>query len=286
LSRSVIPKLTFRPGRAFGALSLSVLLIVLAGCTAGWRAPMETRGDSRVSTAPARSAPAPATSAAIGNAAHYRVRRGDTLYAIAWRSNNDFRDLAGWNRISPPYTIYVGQVLRLKPPPAARPQRRDKPPAATPRVAAATPKNVKPKTPARSEPKKVAQAPPRNAQLAWQWPAPGRITSSFKAGDALRKGIKLDGRPGDPVRAAEAGKVVYSGSGLIGYGRLIIVKHNEKYLSAYGHNRKLLVRQGQQVTKGQKIAELGRANDGQPLLHFEIRRDGKPVNPVALLPRR
>jgi lipoprotein NlpD len=110
--------------------------------------------------------------------------------------------------------------------------------------------------------------------------------SSFKRGDPLRKGIKLVGKPGDAIRAAEAGKVVYSGSGLIGYGRLIIVKHNDKYLSAYGHNRKLLAKQGQHVTKGQQIAEMGLSNNGKPLLHFEIRHKGKPVNPMTLLPRR
>ena len=127
---------------------------------------------------------------------------------------------------------------------------------------------------------------PDKRNLRWVWPATGKVVSTYEAKDPLRKGIKLAGKPGDPVFAAEAGKVVYSGSGLIGYGRLIIVKHNEKYLSAYGHNRRLLVKQGQQVKKGQKIAEFGRSNDGRPLLHFEIRRDGEPVNPQALLPRR
>ncbi len=110
--------------------------------------------------------------------------------------------------------------------------------------------------------------------------------ASFKAGDPLRKGIKIAGSSGDPVQSAEAGRVVYSGSGLIGYGRLIIVKHNDKYLSAYGHNREILVSEGDQVAKGQKIAEMGTANSGEPLLHFEIRKDGEPVDPLRLLPRR
>jgi lipoprotein NlpD len=112
------------------------------------------------------------------------------------------------------------------------------------------------------------------------------LISGFKAGDPLRKGIKIGGRSGDTIQAAEGGKVVYSGSGLIGYGQLIIVKHNENYLSAYGHNSRLLVKEGDQVTKGQKIAVMGTANTGDPLLHFEIRRDGKPVDPLRLLPRR
>ncbi len=112
------------------------------------------------------------------------------------------------------------------------------------------------------------------------------MVSNFKAGDPLRNGVKIAGRDGDSIHCAEDGRVVYSGSGLIGYGRLIIVKHNDKYLSAYGHNRKLLVGEGDRVTKGQRIAEMGTANDGDALLHFEIRRDGKPVNPLGLLPRR
>jgi lipoprotein NlpD len=110
--------------------------------------------------------------------------------------------------------------------------------------------------------------------------------STFAPSDPLRKGIRIGGREGSEVVAAEGGRVVYSGSGLIGYGRLIIVKHNDNYLSAYGHNQALLVGEGDQVTKGQKIAAMGLASDGQPMLHFEIRRDGKPVNPLRLLPRR
>ena len=110
--------------------------------------------------------------------------------------------------------------------------------------------------------------------------------SRFDADDPARKGVKISGRDGNAIRAAEGGKVVYSGSRLIGYGRLIIVKHNDNYLSAYGHNRKILVKEGDQVTKGQKIAEMGTVSNGDPLLHFEIRRDGKPVDPLRLLPRR
>jgi lipoprotein NlpD len=112
------------------------------------------------------------------------------------------------------------------------------------------------------------------------------MTSGFASADPARKGIKIAGNPGEAIRAAEGGEVVYSGSGLIGYGRLIIVKHNENYLSAYGYNRKLLVKEGDRVTKGEQIAEMGESNRGQAQLHFEIRRDGKPVDPVRLLPRR
>jgi lipoprotein NlpD len=260
----------------------AILLLLLAGCSSSWRAPIETRA----AAVPAnRHADLPGP-----HDATYRVRRGDTLYAIAWHSNNDYRQLARWNGIRSPYTIYPGQVLRLRPPPA--PPRKNTPPP--PREAKQT---TRPAVPARaSSPPPQSQPAPRPAPrqepvsagkaLRWAWPANGQLKSRYKADDPLRKGIKLGGQPGEPVRAAESGKVMYSGSGLIGYGRLIIIKHNENYLSAYGHNRKLLVEQGQQVTKGQKIAELGTSNDGKPLLHFEIRRRGKPVDPLALLPRR
>ena len=221
----------------------------------------------------------------------YKVRRGDTLYAIAWHSNNDYRQLARWNGIRSPYTIYPGQVLRLRPPPAP-PRKQTAPPAAETRQSttpASPPRASGPPPKPQQQTSRVApKQEPAAAKgpLRWAWPANGPLKSRYKAGDPLRKGIKLGGQPGEPVRAAESGKVMYSGSGLIGYGRLIIIKHNDNYLSAYGHNRKLLVEQGQQVTKGQKIAELGMSNDGKPLLHFEIRRRGKPVDPLALLPRR
>ena len=123
-------------------------------------------------------------------------------------------------------------------------------------------------------------------ELRWGWPANGRVVATYDARAPLAQGIRIAGRVGDSIRAAESGKVVYSGSGLIGYGRLIIVKHNDNYLSAYGHNREILVSEGDQVTKGQQIAKMGTAGDGGPLLHFEIRRNGKPVNPARYLPKR
>ena len=205
------------------------------------------------------------------------MRPGDTLHGIAWQSGVDHRSIARWNGLRPPYRIYAGQTLQLKPPA----KRRMPPP---PRTQAEKPKpRAKPQV---TRPPQPAQATKPAKRLAWAWPVKGRLVSSFKSSDPLRSGIKIAGRSGIQIRSAEAGKVVYSGSGLLGYGRLIIVKHNDKYLSAYGHNRKLLVTEGDQVTKGQKIAEMGTANNGDALLHFEIRRDGKPVDPMRLLPRR
>lgn len=120
--------------------------------------------------------------------------------------------------------------------------------------------------------------------MRWSWPTEGRIVQTFLENDRSRQGIEISGSLGQPIHATEAGKIVYSGSGLIGYGQLIIIKHDKNYLSAYGHNRKILVKEGDEVTRGQRIAEMGRPPDGQPLLHFEIRRKGAPVNPLSLLP--
>jgi lipoprotein NlpD len=135
-----------------------------------------------------------------------------------------------------------------------------------------------------------AGAPPsgvRNAQgVTWRWPASGQIVSKYVNGDPTRQGVNIAGSSGQPVFAAAAGEVVYSGAGLIGYGELIIIKHSDTFLSAYGHNRKRLVGEGQRVTSGQQIAEMGRSGAARDMLHFEIRQGGKPVDPLPLLPRR
>lgn len=235
---------------------------LLAGCSANWRAPVETRGQSSASTKPVPRV--------VSSATEYRVQRGDTLHGIAWQHGTDYRSIARWNGLRPPYRIYPGQTLRLVAPAQVR-----TPPPPTP-----------PKARNRVETKPAPAKPEVQRGLSWTWPANGEVVSTFKSGEPLRSGIRIAGRDGDRIVAAEAGRVVYSGSGLIGYGRLIIVKHNDNYLSAYGHNRKILVEEGDQVTKGQKIAEMGSATNGDPLLHFEIRRDGKPVDPLPRLPRR
>ncbi|VAX07743.1 Murein hydrolase activator NlpD [hydrothermal vent metagenome] len=220
------------------------------------------------------------------------VRKGDTLYAIAWKVGLDFQKLAEWNKIRSPYTIYTGQRLRLTSPPVSRKvfkQHRHQEPAKT------QPNAQKHKTAAsKSSTASKNAAKPTNQQsnlgatrvLRWAWPTDGRIVQGYSGRDPTRKGVKISGRPGQPVRAAEAGKVVYSGSGLIGYGNLVIIKHSRDYLSAYGYNKKLLIAEGDDVSKGGLIAEMGLALDGKPVLHFEIRRKGKPVNPKALLPKQ
>jgi lipoprotein NlpD len=126
----------------------------------------------------------------------------------------------------------------------------------------------------------------QNLKLRWQWPTQGRVGAKFRRGDQTRKGVLLSGRLGQGIKAAEAGTVVYSGSGLVGYGKLVIIKHNKNYLSAYGHNRKLMVKEGDRVKKGTHIADMGKNGSGNTVLHFEIRRNGIPVDPLPLLPRR
>ncbi len=231
----------------------------------------------------------------VGHGGHYRVRPGDTLYSIAWRVGRDYRSLAAWNGIRPPYTIYSGQRLRLSPPPKATAKRKQKTASKQKAGKAARPPVAK-KTQVerRKKPSRVVKIAKKShrkmqasaSRLRWRWPTQGRLLQRFSDSDRTRQGIKIAGRFGQPIRAAEAGTIVYSGSGLIGYGRLIIVKHNKNFLSAYGHNRKILVKEGDQVARGERIAEMGKTSDGKPMLHFEIRRKGTPVDPVALLPNQ
>ena len=207
------------------------------------------------------------------------VQRGDTLYGIAFRNGIDVRDLAAWNGIGTPYTIYPGQSLRLYPRGGARPSASGQPPAGTP-------SGPRPVVPAPVRPAPPVVSAPVASPITWRWPAEGELIARYVAGEPTKQGIDLAGNSGAPVRAAADGVVVYSGSGLVGYGELIIVKHNDAWLSAYGHNRARLVNEGQLVKAGQQIAELGRTGAAREMLHFEIRYNGKPVDPLQYLPRK
>ena len=205
---------------------------------------------------------------------HHVVRPGDTLYSVAWEVGVDFQTLAQWNGIDPPYLIKPGARLRTVPPletrsPPVRPRPRTPP--------------VERKKYRREAPKPVR--PDKAVHQVWVWPTRGAVIAGFspKAG---RKGIDIGGKTGQSVYAASGGSVVYAGTGLRGYGRLIIVKHDETFLSAYAHNRKLLVREGRQVEKGEKIAEMGSTGSNRVKLHFQIRRRGTPVDPRRYLPKR
>lgn len=209
---------------------------------------------------------------------YYLVRSGDTLSEIALDRRVGTRDLVRWNRLKPPYTIYAGKLLRVAPPEGSRVAVTRSPPSDGPvgRKPSAAPAQAQGKPGSRGA----------DSGLTWAWPLDGAIRQGFGAGDRTRQGLRIACRPGDQVRAAAAGQVVYGGSGLKGYGNLIIVKHNESYLSAYGFNRRLLVAEGTSVKRGQALAECGQGPDGIYLLHFEIRRDGAAVDPISYLPPR
>lgn len=256
-------------------LTLFALLLVLGGCNKSW-SPEDDRNVYKKSYE-------------VSPNGSYKVRRGDTLHAIAFNFGLDWRDIAKWNGINSPYTIYPDQELSMKAPKPATYTRAATTPApartsdvkTSPAPApSTTSKAVEPAVSSKSKP--MATSDPSK----WKWPAEGRILSNFKADDPARNGIEIGGQVGQPVIATAAGEVVYSGNGLIGYGELIIVKHSDRLLSAYAHNRKRLVAEGQAVSSGEKIAEMGRDERNRALLHFEIRRNGTPQNPLNYLPKK
>lgn len=221
------------------------------------------------------------------------VRKDDTLYGVAWNYGLDFRDLARWNRVGPPYTIYPGQRLGLHAPGARIPQKADTAPGKSTARAPQTGRIVTP--PARKDrPSRESSRTARRGTLSvvplprridtWSWPAEGRLVRDDSP--IARRGINITGSVGQQVRASAAGTVVYSGSGLVGYGKLIIIKHNNEFLSAYAHNSEILVKEGEEVDIGQQIGKMGRTAQGEAVLHFEIRRNGKPEDPLAYLPVR
>ncbi|MDP1519473.1 peptidoglycan DD-metalloendopeptidase family protein [Porticoccus litoralis] len=221
---------------------------------------------------------------------YHLVSQGETLFAIAWRYEKDVDKLARANGLRPPYTIYRGQRLTLDttriPPPRYTSVAPKPAPVSSSKTSTKTKVvEVPPKTPVkvtRPPPKSTASLP---SNWNWQWPTEGRVTKTYNS-DPLFKGIDIQSLPGQAVMAAAPGIVVYSGEGLRGYGRLVIVKHSEVYLSAYAHCRTLLVQEGQVLKTGQKIAEVGGDPANNKRLYFEIRKDGKPVNPLAYLPKR
>jgi lipoprotein NlpD len=243
------------------------------------------------------------------------VQKGDTLYSIAFLNGLDYRDVADWNKLDNPAAIKIGQQLQLHIPVAGSAAPKDVPkpvmasqvpePVATksyPKVGKLAyndkalaqaehlqndPAGVAAAAPATAESSKPALASARKADdeapLEWGMPTNGKLVAGFSENEN-RKGVDIVGQRGQAVVASAAGKVVYSGSGLRGYGKLIIIKHNKTYLSAYAHNDQILVKEGQNVSKGQKIAEMGNTDASQVELHFEIRKFGKPVDPAQYLP--
>lgn len=270
----------------FKAFPIFLLSAILLSACAGWNpADDQSSGNSSYQKTPD---------------GYYRVRKGDTLHAIAFKFGLDWKNIAGWNGIRAPYTIYPDQELRLAAPSGYSRQQTQSGSTSTV-VKAAPSKGSSSKTveykPAASTtttattptaaPKPAPKPVVKNANPGkWLWPVEGRVVSNFKPNDPARKGIDIGGKEGQSVVASASGEVVYSGSGLIGYGELIIIKHNEQLLSAYAHNRKRLVKEGQNVSGGDRIAEMGKNDRSQAMLHFEIRLDGTPQDPLKYLPSR
>lgn len=225
---------------------------------------------------------------ACGTHTYHIVRPGDSLYSVSWSYGYDYREVAAWNGLQSPYELKPGQRIRFVPSRRARASTVEI--AKAPTTQPAPPTKVKPApdvvAPRATTPTAPAARDMEQSGVTWTWPANGNVIARFDSNDPLKKGIDIAGELGQPVRAAAKGKVVYSGSGLIGYGKLIILKHNETLLSAYAHNKELLVAEGDVVDAGRQIAAMGSSGENVVMLHFEIRRDGQPVDPLAYLPGR
>lgn len=283
-------------GWRHSALALIGSLLVACAAPSGY-VPIDDRSRG------GQAARQQARAAEIPESGLHTVRRGETLYQIAFRYGTDWQTVASYNRLTQPYTIYPGQQLRVGPaessparPPviAARPVINPQPPASPPVAGSANPvtpaapmRTIPAPTPAQSAPAKPSGTINVPANVAgWSWPADGPLMAKFQPGNSLSKGIDIAGTLGQPIRAAADGAVVYAGRGLIGYGDMIIVKHDDTFLSAYAHNSRLLVSEGDQVKRGQVIAEMGSSGTDRVKLHFEIRQRGRPVDPLRHLPKR
>ena len=262
-----------------------LLLSLLAGCRSAYQSPVANIDEPRF----------------LDTDRIHRVNAGETLYAIAWIYDLDFMQIVRANGLISPYTIYPGQSLNVDPRAPALvttqsartstastsaattgPAITSRPVGSKSLPASGSPPSTSPPpapAPAQAAPARVNQGP-----VNWAWPYQGNIVGRFSEAGVENKGLDIAGKKGDAVLAAADGEVVYAGSGLLRYGELLIIKHNDQYLSAYAHNDALVVREGQRVTRGQKIAELGSTGVDRDMLHFEIRLEGKPVDPLIYLP--
>ncbi|MEX3606092.1 MAG: peptidoglycan DD-metalloendopeptidase family protein [Burkholderia sp.] len=250
-------------GQRIGRAICAVALLLVAACASRIdQAPVVDRsGAGALGTAQGSRTAAAQSAVSLGAPppGYYRVKPGDTLYRVALENGQNYRDITAWNNLANPNQIEVDQLLRVAPPNGA-------------------PANAAPST--ALSPADTGSAGPSSVSFAW--PVCGPILNQFD--DSKNKGVNIGGTAGTPVKAAADGRVVYAGNGLRGYGNLIIVKHDATYLTAYAHNRALMVKEGDSVTKGQKLAELGNSDSDRVMLHFEVRRQGKPVDPLKYLP--
>ncbi|CAG0908719.1 unnamed protein product [Darwinula stevensoni] len=255
----------------------------------GGRAPVESLGEAPNTNSAgqrgnATNKPPPPGTENAGKPGYYTVQPGDTLFRVGRENGQNWATIARWNNLSEPYTIEVGQVLRVVPPTGesstAVTQPVNKPSVSTDGKATPRPTTGSETT----ETSPTPSAKPAEDKVVWAWPASGPILKNFD--EIHNKGLDISGKMGDPINAAADGSVVYASSGLRGYGNLIILKHSSTLLSAYAHNETLLVKENQKVKRGQKIAEMGKSDADRVKLHFEIRRSGKPVDPMRYLPSR
>lgn len=294
------------------ALLSAIAAAIAAGCSVKTGAPVIERApEARAAGAKPGVATTPAPRPTDARPQFHTVRKGDTLYSIALDYGLDYRELAQWNDVTATSVISIGQQLRLSPPAVAAPTAvplksapvvqgrplegspvaggdgsiKSQPRAVRAPYSDQTYAQMASLKPAPS-PRDESRAPPGpggEESVAWGWPASGKVVGTFGDG-ANQRGIRIAGKLGQPVLASAAGRVIFSGTGIRGFGKLIVIKHNNTYLSVYAHNNELLVKEGQNVAKGQKIAEMGSTDADQVRLHFEIRRLGKPVDPLKLLP--
>jgi lipoprotein NlpD len=272
-------------------LKLAAVLLaagLVAGCAnSPGGAPVSERSPGRQASA-ARKPAAPAPSAAAVPEGFYQVKRGDTLYSIALEHGADYREVAQWNYLDDPTKIRVGQLLRVKAP-NERPTVQVAPARAAGRVEGRALDGPAPATSAPSpEAAKIAKVEPKPEPAAaaaateFIWPAKGKVLTTFS--EPRSKGIDIDGKLGDPVVAAAAGRVTYTGTGIPGLGKLVVIKHDNGFITVYAHNKDVLVKEQQTVARGQKIAEIGKTDADRPMLHFQIRKGAVPVDPLRYLP--
>ncbi len=294
------------PAIHLGAAAV-VLTLLVSGCASNNRAPVEERsGSARAPVAAPAASPSTAADGAVlvkvlpgaenaGKPGYYSVKPGDTLIRVGLENGQNWKDIVRWNSLDNPNIIEVGQVLRVVPPGAdptavgTRPVTQAKVEVRpldgkAPTAAAATAPASAAGFPA--APAAVPTTVPREGDddVAWMWPAAGAVAAPFI--DGTSKGVSILGKAGDPVVAAADGRVIYAGSGMRAYGNLLILKHNNSYLTAYAHNQTLLVKEDQTVKRGQRIADMGSSDSDRVQLHFELRKMGKPVDPLKLLPPR
>jgi lipoprotein NlpD len=288
--------------RAALILSVALATAMLASCASKSRAPIEDRsaGTARSSASHSPSSgsngPVVPRSALDPSLSTYTVQRGDTLFRIALDSGQAWRDVVLWNNLEDPNKLEVGQVLRVKPPESVAQSLPVKPGSVDVKASGVpAPVLATPSTPAVAGPAPAKTAAPvavnpvggtasNEDEVVFSWPVIGAILEPFS--ESKNKGVDIAGKLGDPVFAAAEGTVVYAGSGLRGYGNLIILKHNNTYLTAYAHNQSLAVKEQQVVKKGQRIAQMGQSDADRVKLHFEVRRQGKPIDPIKMLPEK